>query len=219
MNIKIKLDIHAFAEERLSDEQLKPPYYGVFGLEIMKPYADSKNSIINFEYDENTCIFDVINCVNNKIFGEEHEEIITPVNYCFLNTEKRFYIDNEEANFSNVLKKYLDPEHTGEIIFSILINCNAGTVAEDGNLRFWVNSKERGKHHDAHIHVRDAGYNYEASIRISDGEIIAGKLPKKLANQAKRKILTEQRFFFDCWNTMTDGLSVDIDRYYGLINY
>ena len=67
--------------------------------------------------------------------------------------------------------------------------------------------------------MRDAGYEYEASIRISDGEIIAGTLPTKLANKAKDKILEDQDYLYHCWNTMTDGLKIDINHHYGYIEY
>ncbi len=219
MKIKIRLDIHAYAEEKLCDNQLEPPDYGLHGPEIVKPYADKRNSVLEYEYSNKTCIADIVDYIENLIWGDNQNEIIVRGVYSFLFEENRYYIDNPSANFSNILETYLDPQKTGMIICSILINCNAGMVAEDGKLRFWVNSKESGKHNVAHVHVRDVGYQYEASIRISDGEIIAGKLPRKLARQAKEKILEDQDYFIKCWNTLTDGLQVDINRHYNYIKY
>ena len=49
--------------------------------------------------------------------------------------------------------------------------------------------------------------------------IIAGELPSKYAKMAKKKILSDQEYFYNCWNTMTDGLQVDINHHYGYIKY
>lgn len=118
-----------------------------------------------------------------------------------------------------ILKKYLDPNNIGTITFSVLVSCDAGGVAREGPLRYFVHSHEAGSHHEPHIHVRDNAYEHEASIRISDGEIIAGELPSKYAKMAKTKILSDQEFFYNCWNTLTDGLQVDINHHYGYIEY
>lgn len=133
--------------------------------------------------------------------------------------DERYYIDNDGQNFSELLEKYLDPNHTGTIVVGILVSCNAGDVGGVWPLRFYVRSRESGSHHEAHIHVSDIGHQHEAAVRISDGEVIAGKLPRKLAKLAKESILADQEYFYKCWNTMTDGLKVDINHHYGYIQY
>ena len=80
-------------------------------------------------------------------------------------------------------------------------------------------SHESGSHNKPHVHVRDTQYRYNASVSLDDGEVIVGNLPKKLAKLAKKKVLSDQEFFYNCWNTMTDGLKVDINHHYKIIGY
>ena len=62
-------------------------------------------------------------------------------------------------------------------------------------------------------------YDYEASIDIQTGEVLAGNLPKKELKNAKKVILSDSKYFIECWNEMTDGLSIDINNHYGLTDY
>lgn len=132
---------------------------------------------------------------------------------------ERYYVSDIEHDFSTLKSKYLDPKSTGGIMVGVLVSCNAGDIGGVHPLRFYVRSREAGNNHEAHVHVCDVGHQYEASVRISDGEVIAGKLSKKLAKLAKESILADQEYFYNCWNTMTDGLKVDINRHYGYIKY
>ena len=36
---------------------------------------------------------------------------------------------------------------------------------------------------------------------------------------AKEKILNDNQFFVDSWNKLTDGIKVDINKHYKLIEY
>lgn len=220
MEIKIKLEVHAYAEEKLCDEVFDdPPFYGINGPEIMVPLRNKRDYVTQFEYNNNTRVVDAINAVKYEVWGRNGEIEWAPTSYSFLVDGERYYIDNDECNFSELILKYLDPNHTGTITVGILVSCNAGDVGGAWPLRFYVRSHESGSHHEAHLHVRDVGHQYEASVRISDGEIIAGKLPRKLARLAKESVLADQEYFYKCWNTMTDGLKVDINHHYGYIQY
>ena len=81
-----------------------------------------------------------------------------------------------------------------------------------------MNSRERGKHNEPHVHLLDLNSHQEAVIIIRTLEII-GKFPPKLIKKVKKKVKSEERFLLEQWNTLTDGLRVDIDRYFGNINY
>lgn len=74
-------------------------------------------------------------------------------------------------------------------------------------------------HNEPHVHVRDTGYEYEASLALKDGRILAGSFPRKLLKKAQRKLVEEQAYFLRCWNTQTDGLTVDINHHFGYIKY
>lgn len=220
MKIRIKLDIHAYVQEQLCDEVFDDaPWYGINGPEIMGPLSKKRNHEMVFEYTEQTCLSEVVNAVKYEIWGDSKEGEMAGASYSFLVDNERYYIVDEAHNFVDILSKYVDPDQAGIITICVLMSCDAGGVASEGPLRYYVHSHESGSHHEAHIHVRDNAYEYEASIRISDGEIIAGELPSKYAKMAKKKILSDQEYFYNCWNTMTDGLQVDINHHYGYIKY
>lgn len=217
--LHVKLDIHAYAEGQLRDYYFdQPPYCGILSPGIMLPLRDMRNKTIRFQYDNNTVVGDLISFVKESIWGDIDFLGSSP-EFAFSVGSDRYYPCNYYANLSELLQNYLDPDNEGIITYTILVCHDAGEVGYVHPLYFYVNSRESGRHHEAHIHVRDRSHGHEASVRISDGEIIAGELPSKLAKLAKEKILSEQIYFYKCWNTMTDGLAVDIDKHYGYIPY
>lgn len=220
MNVQVKLEIHAFVEERLCDECFDAaPHYGINGPEIMYPLSIKRNHIMTFQYDAQTSLRDIINAVKREIWGDSEAGEYAPVIYGFLVHNERYYIVDDSQSLMKLLPAYLDPDDTGTITFCILVSCNAGDVARGGPLRYYVHSREAGRHNEPHIHVRDTSHRYEASVRISDGKVIAGELPRKYEKMAKEKILSDQNYFYECWNTRTDGLQADINHHYGYIEY
>lgn len=220
MNVTVRLEIHAYAENALCDRVFdEPPFYGINGPEIMRPLSEKRGHVFCLKYDKDTRVGDIIDAVKQVVWGNDGEPAWSPTLYSFLHNNERYYIINRSQNFDELLLKFLDPDRTGHITVCILVSCDAGDVRSEGPLRFYVHSRESGSHNEAHIHVCDVGRRYEASVRISDGEIIAGALPRKLAKLAKKKILSDQEYFYNCWNTLTDGLKVDINHHYGYIQY
>lgn len=215
--ISFIFDIHAYSEENLCDGAFEPPNYGLYGPDIMMPLAKYRGCPFKFEFDENTTLGDLIAAVEVMIWGDV-DSLLKMGEYAFLVGNERLFIDDQSIIFESIYQKYL-ADIPSPIPFSIWVSCNAGEVATEYPLRFYVNSREAGSHHEAHIHVEDTGHHYKASVRISDGEVIAGYLPGKYARLAKDKIFSDQRYFYNCWNTMTDGLKVDINKHLGLIQY
>lgn len=220
MRVRIKLEIHAYESERLCDECFDDaPGYGLYGPEGMLPLVRKRNSEMVFDYNERSTINDMIESIEGTIWGDSAAKELVPTTFTFLVGTERYIIADGEHNFNNILSKYIDTNGTGAITVCILVCCDAGTVGREGPLRYFVHSRESGSHHEAHIHVCDKANEYEASVRISDGEVIAGELPSKYAKMAKAKILSDQEYFYKCWNTMTDGLRIDINHHYGIIDY
>lgn len=218
--VKVILDIHAYVGENLCDEAFDDaPFYGINGAEVVVPLRDKRGYIFDFYYDRTTTLEDVVLATKKEIYGTSAEEVLATIHYSFISGNDRYFVNNGKTKLANVIDKYLDPQKTGTITVNVLLSFNAGVVDKDNELRYYVNSKESGSHHKPHIHVRDVGYNYNASVLIENGEIVAGKLPSKLAKKAKERILEKQEFFYECWNTYTDGLTVDINKHFNYINY
>ena len=96
----------------------------------------------------------------------------------------------------------------------MLSNQAGGIWTEDG-LRYYMNSKEAGRHSLPHVHV---DYRHEASATISlyDGGMIKGDIPQRVMKQVKERVLSNQRYLMECWNKMTGGLRVDLNVYFGV---
>lgn len=69
-----------------------------------------------------------------------------------------------------------------EFLLSVFVEIGGKIYTEKG-MKFYIHSKESGKHHLPHIHVVYNGN--EASISL-DGEILVGYLPKKKLKKLKK---------------------------------
>ena len=218
MRIPIKYETHFFFNEKLHDEYFELGDC-IYGKEIVELLKRKRVSSFLLEYDQNTTLLDIINAVRCDLGVDNEKFLGMPFYYYFQNKCERYYINDYEQVFCKVAEKYLLDSDEQTITISVLLSCDAGAVATVHPLRFWMNSHEGDRHKKPHVHVTDNQHQYRASVCIDDGEIIAGNLPSKLAKIAKKKILSDQKFFYKCWNTMTDGLSVDINKHYGYIDY
>ena len=218
MRISINYETHFFFNEKLHDEYFE---FGncIHGTKIVEKLTKKRYSSFIFEYDQNTTLLDIINAVRHDLGVDNEEFLGMPLYYYFLNNGERYGVDDFGQAFCKVADKYLIDSSKQTITISVLLSCDAGAVTTVHPLRFYMNSHEAGSHNKPHVHVCDNQHQYSASISIEDGEVIAGRLSNKLAKLAKQTILSDQKFFYNCWNTMTDGLRVDINKHYGYIDY
>lgn len=223
MQVLINIETHVYAEECLQDHILEESLgddidsCGIVALETILPLRKNRNLKIKFEYNESTTLQNVVDLIYNQYGFLELDEIFRP-SVAFLHGDVRYWIDNINAKFKPIVEKHLDLKRTGEIRMSVYVNANAGCICEDDGIRYYMNSRERGKHNEPHIHLRAVDSCQKAVIIIKTREII-GKFPRKLIKKAKEKVAANERFFLEQWNVLTDGLKVDINRYFGLINY
>lgn len=84
-----------------------------------------------------------------------------------------------------------------------------GGICVENGIRYYMHSKEYGKHNLPHVHVEYAGKR--ASISLY-GKVIAGKIPKKQEKEAIEKIRNNKESFLFRWNTMTDGSKFEFDN-------
>lgn len=223
MRTLLKIETHVYEEDRLRDEMLEESLgedietCGIIGPETVLPLRRNRNPQIVLEYTETTTIRDVVNAVYN-VFGYTEQDTVVLPKIAFFCGDVRYWIDDIDANFENLVEKCLDPQNTGEIHVAAYVSGDAGRICEEDGIRYFMNSRERGKHHEPHIHLLALDSCDEAVIIIRTREII-GDFPRKLIKKARKKVEKNERFFLEQWNVLTDGLKVDINRYFGLINY
>jgi len=213
--VKFLIEIHAYVNEHLCDEVFDDVvHHGIHGPEIMQPLANNRTCELQFEYDNSTTLNDACIAIINKLQVDE-----LYVKISFIYNGIRYYCGDGNAQFSFLARKYLDPKNTGKITAYILVSMNAGAVACDDGIRYFMHSRESGKHNEPHVHIRTTDHNHTAVLALSNGRIIAGKFPQRLLKKAQKFVKMHNEFFCSCWCTMTDGLQPDINKYFGMIEY
>lgn len=125
----------------------------------------------------------------------------------------------EVNNYDTLLQKLEDEFGKREIydmffVFSAL----QGDVWREGQIRYYMQSSEAGSHNTPHVHVNIA-HTASASISIIDGTILAGKIPQKYKSEITQKVRRNREYLIQCWNTMTDGINVDINYGMGITTF
>lgn len=185
MDLKIHVTVHAYAEEQLHDEVLVPHSgnYGILGKEIVAPLRriNGKSfSIRNIEAD-----FSIINLwdwVDERIYeiGVRFKtdpvltlaEEFSVIQKYLVFDGLRYSVDSTEKPITYFLRLMgCKIEDTIEI--QLLVCMDAGTVFEDDGIRYYMNSKEAGKHNLPHVHV-DIRHERSGSFSIITGEKLSG---------------------------------------------
>ena len=231
MDLKIHVTVHAYAEEQLHDEVLVPHSgnYGILGKEIVAPLRriNGKSfSIRNVEAD-----FSIINLwdwVDERIYeiGAKFktDSVLTLADE-FSVIQKylvfdglRYSVDSTEKPITYFLR-LMGCEIEDTIEIQLLVCMDAGTVFEDDGIRYYMNSKEAGKHNLPHVHV-DIRHERSGSFSIITGEKLSGVRIRSSDEHKIRKMIAKRRAeLFDFWNKHTDGFTVDLDQALGLIGY
>ena len=219
MELNVIIEAHAYADEQLCDCYFEEEsHYGIVGAEIMAPLATVRGRQYKINYDDNTNIRELIAEIRRIIWKDDCFDPFSPIRYSFLSKSERMYVVDWNKKLKSLID-YFDPDNTGIITICILVSHNAGDVGGIFPLRFFVRSREAGKHHEPHIHVEHVDHEHSATVRISDGEVIEGNLKPRHAKLAKEKILSDQDYYYSCWNKLTDGIAVDINHHNGFIGY
>lgn len=108
-------------------------------------------------------------------------------------------------------------EPYNQLYVCIRLQTVAGEVLRgiDKGFRYYIHSRERGKHSYPHVHV-DYKHRYSGVKQIGTGEVRDGNLPEGLANKATKTIIKHSAKFLDYWNKHTDGITFDPNVYLGL---
>lgn len=136
------------------------------------------------------------------------------------------YISDQSVTFRSLFDLF--PGAGGLVNLIVAINGNAGelfrgeeSVYDDNGVRYYIRSREAGKHHKPHVHVvfRHEG---SAAIDIVTGECLErgkGQFPLKRLRAAQKRILDNKRRLLEYWNASTDGLEVDLNVLFGKTDF
>lgn len=117
---------------------------------------------------------------------------------------KSLLVLNLDAKISQYVKEY----GNNISVFLMATRERGADIWRENGIRYYMHSNENTKHNEPHIHVKFG--EYSASVRISDGKILAGELPKNKRKQIINRILCSKDELLFCWNTKTKGVKVEI---------
>lgn len=183
-----------------------------FWKEQKKHYQKHMSFDFHFDMGSDPPIISAANKIAGKIGFDKQRFTVSPFQIYLLIDGEFVEVVTPTISMSTLSKYYNVREDLH--IFFMLSNQAGGIWNEDG-LRYYMNSREAGRHNLPHVHV---DYRHEASATISlyDGEMIEGDIPQKIMKQVKERVLNNQRYLMECWNKMTDGLRVDLNVYFGV---
>lgn len=231
MNYTFYITVHVYAEGKLDDSvlALHSKKYGIVGKEIIAPLRKIngkeyciKNVQDIFKVDE------LWNWIDYKLYGNslkaENNNILNFLQeynivekYLIFN-HLRYTIEDTNKPLLYYLHK-MGISETETINIQLLISADAGTIFKDDGIRYYMHSKEAGKHNTPHVHV-DIRHEVSGSFSIIDGKQLSdGKIKKNDIKKIERMIMNKNKEFLKYWDEHTDGLTVDLNQALGLIQY
>lgn len=157
-------------------------------------------------------ITDVANVIGEKIGFDQQRFTESPFRI-YLLADGEFAEIVTPAIRMSTISKYYDIREELHIFF--MLSNQAGDVWVEDGLRYYMNSRESGRHNLPHVHV-DYKHETSAVVSLYDGKMIKGDIPRKVMKAVERKVLENQEYLMECWNKMTDGLPVDLNVYFGV---
>ena len=125
-----------------------------------------------------------------------------------------YEICNDNVNLLKYCNKELKPWTISTVL--VLDDQPEGEAYSEGSLHFYFHSKEQGRHHKPHVHVK-YGPGLEVVMDLITGDVLQGEFPSSRLLTKARRIITDKRaLFIEWWNTKTDGLNVDINYALGI---
>lgn len=231
MNYIFHITVHVYVEEKLDDRVLilHSKNYGIVGKDIIAPLRKIngkeyciKNAQDTFKVEE------LWNWIDFKLYGNS----LDSENNSILDFVQEYNVVEKYLIFNNLRYKIEDTNkpliyylhkmgvsETEKINIQLLINSNAGTVFEDDGIRYYMHSKEYGKHNTPHVHV-DIRHEVSGSFSLIDGRQLSDeKIRKKDEKKIENMIMSKKKELIRYWNEHTDGLTVDLNQALGLIQY
>lgn len=228
MKLEIHFVVHVYSEDRIIDNVLLPhnKNYGINGKEIIAPLRKINGESIEISINKAFTVHDLWDIIDYKLYKVkrdyyQHDYLF--YKFCCVHkylvfNNLRYYIEDIDKPLVFFLKK-MQKEKQNSIDIQILVNSNAGTVFKDDGIRYYMNSKEQGKHNIPHIHV-DIKHEYFAVFSLIDGKQLSGdKLKKVYIKKIKEKIFDNKHQLLVYWNEHTDGLTVDLNQAFGIIDF
>lgn len=225
------ITVHVYAEEKLADEVLvlNSENYGIVGKEIIAPLRKINGKECCIEnVDESFKVKELWDWIDDKLYGSSfktesndtidfvHEYNIVEKYLIFNNL--RYTVEDINKPLFYYLRK-MEVSEKEKIEIHLMVNSDAGTIFQDDGIRYYMHSKESGKHNIPHVHV-DIRHDNSGTFSLIDGkQLTDGKIKQSDLKKINNMIKSKQEELVKYWNEHTDGLTVDLNQALGIIQY
>lgn len=216
MKLLLDITIHLYVEEKIDDDLLLNRFdiCGLFAQEEIDLLRKFRTAKLSLECDREITVGRVNQFIYSSLENLD-QRVPEDKTIFYINGHDRWNAEDDNAKLIPFAEKYLNYSDNSSLIVEIWVSMNAGAIFEEDGLRYSMHSREAGRHHIPHVHVRDTQYEFDATLSLEDGSILAGSLSSKLLKKAQKRILNNRDFFYDCWQQRTDGFCPDINHHFG----
>ena len=164
---------------------------------------------IMFEYDEFTSVGDLFRYIF-RIFPEQdafqyQDDEILFEHFIVENNGFRRFFNSMDANLSNVIE-YLNPSDNTLLLYWFSRPGGGYSVMDEEGMRFEIRTNEEIHKHMPHVHAKYG--NQEISIRLSDSNIIAGKMSAIKARKAQKLVEKNRDYLQRQWDDHETGFRI-----------
>lgn len=218
MDYKIHLTVRVYVDEHMDMGVLKPHnrQYGINGKEIIAPLR----KVNGMEYcirdvSEEFTVEDLWHWIDHKVYGDS---MVFSLGKYLVFDNVRYIVEDIKVPLKYYLNRMcFEPENAIDV--QILLSENAGDVFRDDGIRYYMHSRESGKHNEPHVHV-DVRHEYFGSFSIMDGrKLTDDHIKAKDIKKIQKRIADNREQLIEFWNLHTDGLTVDLNQKWKLIHY
>lgn len=163
-----------------------------------------------FLYDNETTLYDLFKYLNelySPIICNFEQINVKHINYVRLIKRRYRFLINKNYiymyDLNTKISTLIDTFKLNNIeVFFMFFAELGGKILDLKGMKFYIHSKESGKHNIPHIHVKYQ--DNEVSISLN-GEVLAGKIDTKKQNIAIETIVKDKESLLLKWNEITDG--------------
>lgn len=163
-----------------------------------KHYREHMQFVFTFIPNPRSTLVDVAEEIVKRIELDPQKFIEFRVPIYILENLELVEIEDPTIPLSTI-SKYYDISKALHIFF--VLSNQAGDIWVEDGLRYYMHSKEAGRHNLPHIHV-DYKHECSATISLYDGKMVDGDMPRRVMKRASKKIMDNQRYLMECWNKL-----------------
>lgn len=182
---------------------------------MKKEYSKLSEFSFDVQIESTTTVKNLLDEIIDKM-EIDHEKFYMCSSLVHIKTDKHIIGINKYGIFIRKICDMFDVFETINILF--VFSKLQGNIWTEGKIRYYMQSHESGSHNKPHVHV-NIDHKYDISVDITNGKVLVGTIPQKYEKEISKKIYENKCYLISCWNTMTDGLKIDLNYGLGVVEY